>query len=97
MQITDVPVVSVEFLRWEVSCTESIRYWCLRWLLQENISTTGAQVIKENLVKLDHLPLVARITSLPELSPEMAVEVEISQIDLLELTFHAKFLRKLDA
>lgn len=73
------------------------RYWCLRWLLQENINTTGAQVIKENLVKLDHLPLVARITSLPELSPETAVEVEISQIDLLELTFHAKFLRKLDA
>lgn len=73
------------------------RYWCLRWLLQENVNKTGAQVLKENLVKLDHLPLVARITSLPELSPETAVEVEISQIDLLELTFHAKFLRKLDA
>lgn len=73
------------------------RYWCLRWLLQENISITGAQVLKENLVKLDRLPLVARITSLPEMPPETTIEVEISQIDLLELTFHARFLRKLDA
>lgn len=73
------------------------RYWCLRWLLQENISITGAQVLKENLVKMDHLPLVTRIPSLPEMPPETAIEVEISQIDLLELTFHARFLRKLDA
>ena len=73
------------------------RYWCLRWLLQENVVTTGAQVLKENLVKLDRLPLVARVASLPELSPETAVEVEISNIDLLEFTFSIKFLRKLQA
>jgi exoribonuclease-2 len=70
------------------------RYWCLRWLLQENVSTTGAQVIRENLVKLDRLPLVARVPSLPEVPPETNVEIEISNIDLLELTFTAKFLRK---
>jgi exoribonuclease-2 len=34
---------------------------------------------------------------LPELPPETAVEVEISNIDLLELTFSIKFLRKLQA
>ena len=72
------------------------RYWCLRWLLQENINITGAQILKENLVKLDHLPLVARVPSLPDVAPETNVEVEISQIDLLELTFNAKFLRKLE-
>jgi len=71
------------------------RYWCLRWLLQENISTIGAQVLRENLVRLDHLPLVVRVCSLPELLPETNIEVEISQIDLLELTFDAKFVRKL--
>ncbi|SEP02222.1 ribonuclease catalytic domain-containing protein [Nitrosovibrio sp. Nv6] len=70
------------------------RYWCLRWLLQENVTTTGAQVLKENLVKLDCLPLVARVASLPEMPPETNIEVEISNIDLLELTFNVKFLRK---
>lgn len=73
------------------------RYWCLRWLLQENVVITGAQVLKENLVKLDRLPLVARVASLPEIPPETSIEVEISNIDLLELTFNIKFLRKLQA
>ena len=72
------------------------RYWCLRWLLQENINAIGAQVLKENLVKLDHLPLVLRVRTLPEMLPETNIEVEISQVDLLELTFNARFLHKLE-
>jgi exoribonuclease-2 len=71
------------------------RYWCLRWLLQENIQTTTAQVLRENLVKLDCLPLIARVTPLPDMPPETSIEIEISQIDLLELTFNARFLHKL--
>ncbi len=72
------------------------RYWCLRWLLQEKISTTSALVIKENFVKLDHLPLVIRAPSLPEIFPETYVELEILKIDLLELTLNTKFIRKLE-
>ena len=71
------------------------RYWCLRWLLQENVLTTSAQVLKENLIRFDRLPLVARVPSLPDLPPETNIEVEIAHIDLLELTFHVKYLRKL--
>jgi len=71
------------------------RYWCLRWLLQENISSMSAQVLKENLVKFDRMPLVLRIPSLPEVLPGTQVELEISQVDLLELTVGTKFLRKL--
>lgn len=70
------------------------RYWCLRWLLQENIQITGAQVFKENLVKLDRIPLIVRVSSLPDLLPGTLVRLEISQIDLLECTLDAKFLHK---
>lgn len=70
------------------------RYWCLRWLLQENIQTINATVIKENMVKLDNLPLVARVPSLPNLEPNTYVTVEISEIDLLERSLNAKFLKK---
>jgi exoribonuclease-2 len=70
------------------------RYWCLRWLLQENIHTTSAQVVKENLVKLDRLPFIVRVPSLPQMSPGTFVEIEISEIDLLERTLSAEFLNK---
>jgi exoribonuclease-2 len=73
------------------------RYWCLQWLLQENISTTSAQVIKENLVILDRLPLVVRVPSLPQTLPGTYVELEISEIDLLERSLNAKFLHRQEA
>ncbi|MXS84156.1 ribonuclease catalytic domain-containing protein [Nitrosomonas oligotropha] len=73
------------------------RYWCLRWLLQEKIQTANAQVIKENLVKLDHIPFIARVPSLPEMAPGAYVKLKLSEIDLLERTLHAEFLQKLDA
>jgi exoribonuclease-2 len=46
-------------------------------------------------VKLDELPLVTRVCGLPDLAPETSVQMEISNIDLLELGFTARFLHKL--
>ena len=40
-------------------------YWCLRWLLQENVTEIPAAVIRENLVRFSALPLVERIADLP--------------------------------
>ena len=72
------------------------RYWCLRWLLQEKIQIINAQFIKENLVKLDHLPLVIRVPSLPEIAPGAYVQLKLSEIDLLGRSLHAEFLKKHD-
>lgn len=72
------------------------RYWCLRWLLQEKIATIGGQVFRENLVKLDNLPLMVRVPSLPDLAPGKQVSLEISRVDLLELALDLRFLGKSD-
>ncbi len=72
------------------------RYWCLRWLLQEKIQTINAQVIRENLVKLDRIPLIIRVPSLPEIEPGTYIQLKLSEIDLLERSLHAEFLRKHD-
>ncbi len=72
------------------------RYWCLRWLLQEKIQIINAQVIKENLVKLDHIPLFIRVPSLPEMAPSTYVKLKLSEVDLLERSLHAEFIQKLD-
>ena len=42
-------------------------YWCLRWLLQENVTETTARVIRENLVRFERLPIVTRVADLPPL------------------------------
>ena len=66
------------------------RYWCLRWLLQENIRQVSATVLRENLVKLTDIPLIGRIPALPETPPNTQVMLEIGAIDLLDLNFEAR-------
>jgi exoribonuclease II len=73
------------------------RYWCLRWLQQEKVTQTHATVQRENLVKLDAIPLYGRIPSMPELSPNTRVTLEIASIDLLDLNFEARYVGVVEA
>lgn len=71
-------------------------YWTLRWLLQEAIKTLDAAVLRENLVRVDGLPLVLRVSSLPALDPGARVRLEITGVDLIERTLGCTFRQTLD-
>jgi len=67
-------------------------YWCLRWLLQENVAETTAEVIRENLVRFTRLPIVMRLADLPPQAPGRVVRVAIGRIDLLAATLECRVL-----
>ncbi|MCC7549581.1 MAG: RNB domain-containing ribonuclease [Burkholderiales bacterium] len=67
------------------------RYWCLRWLEQEQVTSTYAEVIRENVAKIGDMPLVGKIHGLPFAAPGSIVEVDISDIDLLGIDFRAQY------
>ncbi len=73
------------------------RYWCLRWIEQEGVQELSAAVIRESLVRLERLPLVVRVPSIPDLPPGSRVELAVGAIDLLELTLECEFRQRLAA
>jgi exoribonuclease-2 len=69
------------------------RYWCLRWLQQYGVSEIDATVRREQLVKLDHLPLMLRVPSLPtDLQPGQRVHLAIEACDLLAPEVSCRFI-----
>ncbi len=69
------------------------RYWCLRWLQQHGVNEIDATVRREQLVKLDHLPLMLRVPSLPaDLAPGQRVHLAVESIDLLAPEVTCRFV-----
>ncbi len=73
------------------------RYWCLRWLLQTDATEVQGRVIRDDLVRIDGIPLVSRIQSLPQLARGECVQLRISDIDLFELSLRGEYQRTLSA
>lgn len=66
-------------------------YWCLRWLLQQQVTLSTAQVLRDNLVKFEGIPLYMRVPSLPDLEVGSRVLLEIEGIDLIENAVKARY------
>ena len=71
------------------------RYWCLRWLRQQELDIIDATVRRENLVKLDHLPIVLRVPSLPDLKPGSRIRLSIEAVDPLTLDLACRYAETL--
>jgi len=66
-------------------------YWCLRWLLQEQITLSTAQVLRDNLVKFEGIPLYIRVPSLPNLEVGSRVLLDIEGVDLIDNSVKARY------
>jgi exoribonuclease-2 len=73
------------------------RYWCLRWLIQEGVATAVGEVVRDDMVRLEAIPLFCRTGSLPALAPGTRVEVALSDIDPMELNVRSEYRATLAA
>jgi len=72
--------------------TRMERYWCLQYLIQENISEIDATVWRENLVRLESLPYMTKVHSLPATKPGTKVRLAVQKVDTLLMELECKFL-----
>ena len=72
-------------------------YWSLRWLLQEGVRSLQAVVLRENVVRVEGLPLVVRMSAAPTLEPGTLVRLEVTAVDLIERSLGCSYRETLGA
>jgi exoribonuclease-2 len=70
------------------------RYWCLKYIQQENIQEAEATVIRDELVRIDGLPLVCRTIGLPPSPAGERVRVAFGEVDLWEANVLCRYAGK---
>ncbi|MET0266746.1 MAG: RNB domain-containing ribonuclease [Duganella sp.] len=68
------------------------RYWCLRWLGQENARQVDAVVLKDEVLRLADIPLIIRLPGMPSVARGATVKLDILRWDELELSIEARLL-----
>jgi exoribonuclease-2 len=71
------------------------RYWCLRWLRREGLKQVTGRVLRENLVRLEEVPYVLKVSSLPTLPSGARVRLGVEGSDLVDVDLHLRHLETL--
>ncbi len=70
------------------------RFWCLRYLMQEAIESADAAVLRDELVRIEGMPLVCRAIGMPAALPGERVRVAFGEIDLWEASVVTRYAGK---
>lgn len=68
------------------------RYWCLRWIAQENRGKLMATVLKDGAVRFAEIPLVTRVPELAQAVRGTQVLLEIASTDEISLEVSCRVL-----
>ena len=68
------------------------RYWCLRWLGQQDASQVEAVVLKDEVLRLVDIPLIIRMPGMPQVARGAQVKLDILRWDEVDLTIEARLL-----
>lgn len=68
------------------------RYWCLRWLAQEDATQVDAVVLKEEILRLVDIPLIIKLPGMPPAARGAQVKLDLLRWDEVDLTIEARLL-----
>jgi exoribonuclease-2 len=68
------------------------RYWCLRWLAQEDARQVDAVVLKEEILRLVDIPLIIKLPGMPPAARGAQVKLDLLRWDEVDLTIEARLL-----
>ena len=81
-----------QYVSWQDFQNSMERYWCLRWLKQQQITECEATVLKEDLVRLNMAPMVVRLPGMPTLERGRLVTLRINSVDELALELDCQYV-----
>ena len=85
-----------QYVAWHDFQNNMERYWCMRWLQQQQISECEATVLKEDLVRLSLAPLIVRLGGLPALDRGQRIKLKINGFDELALEMDCQFIESIE-
>src|SRR3569832_257451 len=68
------------------------RFWCLRWLAQQNVRQADAVVLKEEVLRLVDIPLIIKLPGMQALARGTQVKLDLLRWDEVDLTIEARLL-----
>jgi len=68
------------------------RYWCLRWLGQQEARQVEAVVLKDEVLRLVDIPLIIRLPGMPAVARGAQVKLDILRWDEVDLSIEARLL-----
>jgi exoribonuclease-2 len=68
------------------------RYWCLRWLGQQDATQVEAVVLKDEVLRLVEIPLIIRLPGMPQVARGAPVKLDILRWDEVDLSIEARLL-----
>jgi exoribonuclease-2 len=68
------------------------RYWCLRWLTQEDARQVEAVVLKDEVLRLADIPLIVRMPGMPQVARGTHVKLDLLRWNDVDLSVEARLL-----
>mgnify|MGYP006073616131 CR=1 FL=1 len=85
-----------QYATWNEFQDQMERYWCLRWLQQQNITQCTAKVLRDDLVRFEDLPFITNVAGMPNLMRGARVLLSLERFDELGLRLSCQYIAALD-